>query len=389
VARALKDPYTHEFLGVIIADARPIVLDRLVEDVPFNVSSVVVILDGEGRTIRSGVPFEESTLAAIGREEALVEHDGEKWQCITAVVPRSAWRIAVLLSNRELFARILWIYSIGALFTLSGIATAVIVYVVVSRLVIAPARTMIGAMARVQGGNLEVRVSLGGSAEFEALGGALNTMIAELKEKIDLEYVAVLNRRTAEYKAMQSQIKPHFLYNTLNGLLALNRRGESERLEESIFDLTRMLRYVQADTEWTTVGEEAAFVTGYCRLQQLRFSARLKYAVEVEAAVADARIPRLLLQPLVENSIIHGIEPLDRTCTVTVRASLLSPGRIALIVTDDGAGLEVDSMERHTGTGLSNTADRLRFSFPDSTFSVDGRPGSGTTIRIELPLVRV
>ncbi len=388
VARALKDPYSRQFLGVIIADARPVVLDRLLEDVPFNVASVVAILDAEGRAIRSSSPFEASTLAQISREEPLVEHGGQTWQCVTAVVPRSAWRIAVLLSNRELLARFLWIYSIGALFTLSGLATAIVVYVTVSRLVIAPARTMIGAMARVQGGDLQVRVALGGSAEFEALGGALNAMIAELKDKIDQEYVAVLNRRTAEYKAMQSQIKPHFLYNTLNGFLGLNRRGERDRLEASIFDLTRMLRYIQADTEWSTVAEETAFVTGYCRLQQLRFSTRLEFKVEVDDSVAAARIPRLLLQPLVENSIIHGIEPLDRTCTVTIRAIPFTPSRLVLIVMDDGAGFESAASDFDAGTGISNTASRLRFSFPDSSFSVESRPGSGTTVRVELPLVR-
>jgi two-component system sensor histidine kinase YesM len=387
VARALKDPYSRQFLGVIIADARPVVLDRLLEDVPFNVASVVAILDAEGRAIRSSSPFEASTLAQISREEPLVEHGGQTWQCVTAVVPRSAWRIAVLLSNRELLARFLWIYSIGALFTLSGLATAIVVYVTVSRLVIAPARTMIGAMARVQGGDLQVRVALGGSAEFEALGGALNAMIAELKDKIDQEYVAVLNRRTAEYKAMQSH-QAALPLQYAQRLPRLNRRGERDRLEASIFDLTRMLRYIQADTEWSTVAEETAFVTGYCRLQQLRFSTRLEFKVEVDDSVAAARIPRLLLQPLVENSIIHGIEPLDRTCTVTIRAIPFTPSRLVLIVMDDGAGFESAASDFDAGTGISNTASRLRFSFPDSSFSVESRPGSGTTVRVELPLVR-
>ena len=168
-------------------------------------------------------------------------------------------------------------------------------------------------------------------------------MTLSLKEHIDKEYVAALNQQAAQYQALQSQIKPHFLYNTLNGILSLNRIGRKEKVERAIRDLTGMLRYIQHTETVTTVAEEFRFIDSYCRLQKLRFPNKFSYSVDYDPKIGGLEIPRLLVQPFVENAVIHGIEPVPCSCLLTVEAQYNEHKDSAVIrITDDGMGFDTE-----------------------------------------------
>jgi LytS/YehU family sensor histidine kinase len=123
---------------------------------------------------------------------------------------------------------------------------------------------------------------------------------------------ALRARSDAEYRALQSQIQPHFMYNVLNGFVALNRSGDRGALESSLHALKDMLRYTIEHGQRATVSEEFAFLELYCRLQKLRFEERFSYGFELGEGAAPLPIPKLLVQPLLENAVIHGIEPSTR-----------------------------------------------------------------------------
>ncbi|MQY76316.1 MAG: HAMP domain-containing protein [Spirochaeta sp.] len=137
------------------------------------------------------------------------------------------------------------------------------------------------------------------------------------------KYNELLEKRKAEYMALQSQIQPHFLYNVLNGLIGLNRLGDKKSLEKAIFSLKDMLRYTLEQAEWTTVAEEFCFLEKYCALQKMRFRERLEVDIRHDPETADLKIPKLILQPLVENAVIHGIEPLGRKGNLSISASII------------------------------------------------------------------
>jgi sensor histidine kinase YesM len=203
------------------------------------------------------------------------------------------------------------------------------------------------------------------------------------------KYKELLEKREAEYRALQAQIQPHFLYNVLNGLVGLNRMGDARSLESALFSLKDMLRYILDKGRWTTVGEELDFVGRYCELQQLRFADRLAVSISRDDAVCSLPIPKLLLQPVVENAVIHGIEPLDRPGILTVEALVVGQngGSTArIIVADNGAGFLPGSDAIAERIGLANVQERLRMAYPDSRFSIDSGIGRGTRICIEIPL---
>jgi len=201
-----------------------------------------------------------------------------------------------------------------------------------------------------------------------------------------IAYNALLRKGEAEYMALQSQINPHFLYNVLNGLVGLNRMGEKKLLENAIFSLKNMLRYTLDQRLWTTVKEEFAFIEEYCALQKLRFQERLDVMIRMEEDVGTCRIPKLILQPIVENAIIHGIEPLDMGGTLEVEAFKRHvDGRqaLVLVVRDTGVGFD-NSGGIEEGIGIVNVKERLKAAFRDVNFTIRGESGKGTEVTMEI-----
>lgn len=200
-------------------------------------------------------------------------------------------------------------------------------------------------------------------------------------------YAEILEKGKAEYEALQSQVQPHFIYNVLSALFALNRKEDRETLESSILSFRRMLRYVQDGRRDATIAEEFAFLGEYLELQKLRFGDRLDYNLTVRNGTGDAVIPRLLLQPLVENAIIHGLEPLDRPGRLTAESTWTyrDGSRILEIeIRDNGAGLPREVLEGKGRIGLPNVKARLRLTYPGARFSVMSQDGEGARIRLEI-----
>lgn len=201
-------------------------------------------------------------------------------------------------------------------------------------------------------------------------------------------HAALLARRDAEIEALQSQVQPHFLYNVLNGFVALNRSGDRAGLESSLLSLKDMLRHSLGRDRWSTVAEEAAFIEAYLSLQKLRFEDRLTYSIRVGPDVADLVIPRLTAQPLVENAVIHGVEPSARPSTIVVSAEL-EGGDLAIRVSDDGAGCDPAAIREKERVGLGNLRERLGLLYTGAILRLEGRPAGGFLAEVRIPLAEL
>ena len=167
--------------------------------------------------------------------------------------------------------------------------------------------------------------------------------------------------------------------------------------ESALFSLKDMLRYILGEESWTTVGEELAFVGRYCELQRLRFQERLSVSIRCAEEAAAVRIPKLILQPMVENAVIHGIEPLDRTGRLEVEArreenghggAAAGCGCTLITVADDGAGFSPGSGDAVERIGLANVRERLMAACPGARMTIESSPGAGTRIALEIPETR-
>lgn len=188
--------------------------------------------------------------------------------------------------------------------------------------------------------------------------------------------------------AVTTRLRPHFLFNTLNGITALLARDPA-RAERMLIALSDLLRRALDGREVETVPleEELDFLERYLEIQRMRFGDRLDVTIHAQPEALRAEVPYLLLQPLVENAVEHGIDHSDGTCSLTVNVSR-ERGRLMLEVRDEGSGPDAEQDELLArGIGLSSTRDRLQLLYGDrQRFEVRRGTEGGTEVRIELPL---
>jgi sensor histidine kinase YesM len=196
-----------------------------------------------------------------------------------------------------------------------------------------------------------------------------------------LKYRELIELREAELQSLQARIQPHFLYNVLNGVIGLNRLGDRAGLEAAILDLKDLLRYTLEGDRAVTMTEELAFVGKYLELQKLRFGERFDYSISVDDPCASLKIPKLLLQPLAENALLHGIEPWPHPARLDIRASA-EDGLVRVEVADTGAGFDTAALIQPPRVGLLNVTRRLELAFPGSVMRVRSSPGEGCLVAL-------
>ncbi|HEV3050980.1 MAG TPA: histidine kinase [Longimicrobium sp.] len=187
----------------------------------------------------------------------------------------------------------------------------------------------------------------------------------------------------AQLRALRAHLQPHFLFNTLNTVVSLVRR-DPDGAEEMIGDLGDLLRasLVHEQTHEVTLREELALLEPYLRIHQVRFGARLRVERRVDAAALDGLVPPMVLQPLVENAIRHGIGACPRAGWVQIVAERID-GLLRLRVTDDGPGFASTWRE---GVGLGSTRERLRHQYAgEAALSTSASPGGGGVVEVVLP----
>ena len=190
---------------------------------------------------------------------------------------------------------------------------------------------------------------------------------------------------SSELVALKAQLNPHFLYNTFNTISA-SVPPEQERTRELIADLSDLFRYqLQASkTDWVPLREEFTFVKNFLGLEKARFHDRLQISTELPAELSECLVPPMILQPLVENAVRHGIAQEIEGGTVKVQARHVGDS-LRLIVSDTGPGMKAPTSQKGSGIGLHNTRRRLRLQF-GSELHIDQNQPRGCRIWFELPL---
>ena len=248
---------------------------------------------------------------------------------------------------------------------------------------------------------------------FNRMSDGIRDLVEDLKDKHELERrlhqeeLANLSMerllRESQLVALQSQINPHFLFNTLNSVARTARLERADRSEDLIRRLSSVLRYIlRSPNRSVPLTDELTIVRDYLALQAVRFGSRLHTDVSADPAVDRVPIPPLVLQPLVENAVVYGIEPREHGGRVTVRAERTQDGpaaRVRIRVSDDGAGMDHRTL-RHLmqddpdttgdsteGIGVLNVRARLGLFYGSAhSFSLESRPDHGTAVTIVLPL---
>ena len=255
------------------------------------------------------------------------------------------------------------------------------------------------SMRVVETGDFEKAKSLLTTDTSEDETGALTKEFSVMLDKITVlireNYEKQLLLQDTRYRMLQAQINPHFLYNTLNTVGWMVQANKNEDAFEMLVNLGMLLRYALNKSPSTTVADEVEMLKSYVAIQQMRYLNKAELKVEVQGDLVGWCMPRMILQPLVENSLYHGLDDMPQGGRVSV-AVREERDSVVFLVEDNGKGIpseRLESIRNNTyefndhGIGLRNIRERLEMTFSHSRFEIDSVPGHGTAVMIEIPKV--
>ncbi|MGO4497622.1 sensor histidine kinase [Paenibacillus sp. 2RAB27] len=267
-----------------------------------------------------------------------------------------------------------------------------------------PIRSITREMAKVESGNFDTQVTVKTEDELGLLSHGFNKMVWRLKEYIDVVYVAQIKQKQAELNALKSQIRPHYLYNTLEVIRMSAVAEDANEVGDMILSLSHQLKYVlDYGEETVTIRAEKANLEQYFHLMVIRYGEhRLGLDFRFDSDLMDCAIPKLSLQPIVENAIYHGIMPRSGKGTIRISIEKLPDNLLSVTVDDDGVGMSEDTLEivrkklangssLDTGSsiGLINVHERI-IALYGQGFGVEINSSQhiGTTVRLVIPLTK-
>nr|WP_283248180.1 sensor histidine kinase [Bacillus sp. FJAT-50079] len=222
-------------------------------------------------------------------------------------------------------------------------------------------------------------------------------MLKEINELIRENYQKQLIIKETQYKALQAQINPHFLYNTLDSINWLARMNKQDKISSLAEALGNMMRnIISKKAPLITIEEEFDIVHHYITIQKYRYEKRLRYTIYGEDDIKKYSIPKLTIQPIVENAIQHGLEEIVSECEITIYCETLED-QLQIIVIDNGPGMEEETIQtiyegkirsKGSGIGLFNINERIKLMFGNEYgIHIESKKGSGTKVVITLPFM--
>jgi two-component system sensor histidine kinase YesM len=251
--------------------------------------------------------------------------------------------------------------------------------------------------------DLQALVTSNNVDEITGLGMSFNIMIGRIRELLDAKIKEQDNLKKAELRALQAQINPHFLYNTLDTIIWLAEANKTDQVIEIVRALSSFFRIaLSKGKDWISIRQEIEQVRSYLTIQKMRYRDILDYEIDVDEDILDATILKLTVQPLVENALYHGIKNKRNGGTITVRARRTDHNVVLLQVQDDGAGftpyklaqiqadMNDDSNEitlKESGFGLENVNKRVKLFYGKQYgLSINSQYQAGTQVTLSIPL---
>jgi two-component system sensor histidine kinase YesM len=259
-----------------------------------------------------------------------------------------------------------------------------------------PIMEMNSRVETIGGGDLTAHIPVEtNDRNLAQLSAGIEDMVSRLNRQIELNRQEQIHLRETELALIQAQINPHFLYNTLDAIVWLIESGKNEQAETMVTSLSFYFRSFLSDgRDIVTVGEEIKHIRSYLEIQQVRYRDIMEFEIDIDPSIEQFKLPKLTLQPIVENAIYHGLKPKRGKGNITVTGRSEN-GFVILEVKDTGAGMDEDTLESllnkirnedTTSFGLVSAYKRLKLLYADAVdFDIVSKAGEGTTIVIRFP----
>ncbi|MEC0089704.1 sensor histidine kinase [Paenibacillus macquariensis] len=366
-----------------------------------NSESVLQIVSEKGEIIASNTITNRGSLipdklrAEIGRDDKgsfIDDTDGNKELITYAKVINTSWYIVQIIPYSDLMENYRNVNSIVWILAILIIVSFVLVSFYFISFVTKPIRELV----RITEGDLKDRYTISGSLEVVSLGQSFNLMTDQVQELIDQHKKQEVEKRKAEFAALQSQINPHFLINTLNTIKYMALISKADNIRNMTHALTNLLASsFNRGGLLTTIDEEAEHLKHYLYIMEIRFGRPIQMEWDIDRALSNHYLLKLLIQPILENSIIHGLKEVNYPGRIDI--TIKAEEDLIITIADNGAGMSEDAMTqmddrtpiyKFSGMGNRNVHRRIQLHYGER-YGLEYEPNhpQGTTVRIRLPLI--
>lgn len=406
LSRVLVNNRTGAKEGLFFIDLNYSAISDLCNNNTIGNKGYIFVLDDKGNVIYHpkqqlmyrGLHTEHIEEIMACEKDSLTVRDGTERKLYTLsrsqktgwTVVGAAYTSELLKNNKQ--ARMLYILAaailILAVFAISSI---------LSREITKPLRRLSESMSRVEKGEFDrANVDVTMENEIGSLGKSYNLMTERIHTLMEENVYEQKQKRKSELKALQAQINPHFLYNTLDSIIWMSEAGQSDEVVEMTSALAKLLRQsISNDHEQVELGQEMEYVKNYLTIQKMRYQDKLEYTIEVDPQVRHVMIVKLVLQPIVENAIYHGIKYKGSKGTLRIRAFAESED-VCIVIEDNGIGMddtalniifdETQKIHKQNGVGVPNVQKRLKLYYGDKYgITYESKVGIGTRATIRIP----
>lgn len=395
-SRELETDYA---LGLVVTDERGRVIGYLMADLPFSrtveqletVSRVQMVFALSDRFDRVVFSQERRLVDAFQRlkhTEGEIETslDGVRYHISRHPVGKhdlTALGIGDIEHVRSSF--FMGLLTISSIILLSSIGMVSMLFLSVRRL-IKPLRDMLGTMEAVSRGNLGARIDIRSGDEFEQINERFNQLASDMESMVSRLLAQMEQAKEAEIRQLEAQLNPHFLYNTLDAASWMVRMGESAKADAILADMAKVLRYSldrrHAD-RLVALKDDLEMTRTYLRIHQVCLGDKLAVCYGIDESALACRVPRLLLQPLVENAVLHGIHEAGGG-TISIRIRRMPPC-LEISISDTGPGFaEAPAETAHLGLELVRRRLALHYG-EQQTFRIERPEGGGCVVSMTLP----
>lgn len=393
--------------GVLLVDMNFSAIDQICRNVTFGKKGYIYIIDSKGNIVYH--PQQQLINTGLKTEniEDVQEHvfgryfdnvNGEKRLITIETVNYCRWRIVGIAYMDEIANMKKEVWSYFILILVAGALFVIFISMFISAKISKPIKELEKSMQRVEKGEFDINIDIRGEAEVAQLSKTFNLMVSRIKTLMNQIVYEQEEKRRSELNALQAQINPHFLYNTLDSVVWMAENGKVTDVITMVTALAKLFRIsISRGKNIITVKEELEHARNYLIIQNVRFKNKFKYEIEAEEQVLQYKTLKLILQPIIENSIYHGIEYMVDEGFIKV--SVKEEDNMLLFqVEDNGLGIEPDLLKRlleqqnkkenSSGVGVRNVHQRIQLSFGKQYgLSIESELEEGTKVRIYLPIV--
>lgn len=397
----LRDPVTNKILGVLLINLNYNRIEDMCSDIQLGNSGYVFIMDKKGdliyhpkqQLIYSNLYSEPiDTLRSMKEKKAILTDGGEQKQYAISVIEEVQWRVIGTVDVDQLLAYKSTLQQYALISAIAAFGIAILLAIIISRQILHPLKDLAEGMTLLKAGEFSIQVPVHSNNEIAELSRTFNSMARQINQLIKKINHEERQKRKNELKALQAQINPHFLYNTLDAIIWMAELKDYQSVKLMTSALAKLFRLsISKGKQFIPIASEIEHVKNYLQIQKMRYGDKLQYEIHIPDTLTEYITLKLLLQPIVENAIYHGIKYKEGTGHITI--TLGDRGEsLCFTIEDDGIGMteeEVGNLLAHqkdSGVGMRNVDDRVKLYFgADYGIDIDSEIDEGTTVTITIP----